>query len=81
MEVYVYVVRNVVVFESVDVGLKYLKRQTDLQTDLQTDRQNIFRYTKTNTKVKTLFVDSLILVMPIITKDDRTPRASLICVH
>jgi hypothetical protein len=39
MEVHVYVVRNVLVFEGADVGLKHVKRQTDVQTDTQRNRQ------------------------------------------
>jgi hypothetical protein len=38
MEAYVYVVKKVLVFESADVGLKYVKRQTDVQTDRQRNR-------------------------------------------
>ena len=50
MEVYFYVVRNVLVFESADVGLKHIKRQKDVQTgtqrNIQPARQNMVRYTQ-----------------------------------
>lgn len=39
MEVHFYVVRNVLVFESADVGLKHIKRQTDVPRDTQRNRQ------------------------------------------
>jgi hypothetical protein len=75
-----YVYTNVLVFECADVGLKDVNRQTDGQTGTQSDRQNTVLCTYTNTNVKTLLVETRILVMLIITKDDGIPRASLICI-
>jgi len=39
IKVYFCVVRNVLVFESADVGLKHVKRQTDVETGTQRDRK------------------------------------------